>query len=261
MSSTRDPNELLKDAFEAGDLSSAAWQALTINADMASGIQAGLGISPDDVPASEVVLVSMMPDDSGSISCAGNADHVREGHNLVLDALLAARQRSSILVHNRFLNGHVLYPYVALQDATRMTSANYDPQLGTPLFDQTAILLGTVLAKTREFEENGVPARSVTLIISDGGDCGSQHQNARSVRAIVEDMLRREIHIVAALGIDDGHTDFKKVFGSMGIPPQWILTTRNSDREIRKAFQLFSQSAIGASQSAKMQSSLGGFGA
>jgi hypothetical protein len=41
-------------------------QALTI-ADIGAMIQAGLGTPVDDVTASEAVLVTMMPDDSGSI--------------------------------------------------------------------------------------------------------------------------------------------------------------------------------------------------
>jgi len=59
----------------------------------------------DDVAASEVVLVTMMPDDSGSIAAAGNARAVRDGHNLVLDALAASKQAGEIFVHTRYLNG------------------------------------------------------------------------------------------------------------------------------------------------------------
>ena len=46
----------------------------------------------------------------------------------------------------------------------------------------------------------------------------------------------------------------------MGIRDEWILTPANSDGEIRKAFQVFSQSAMRVSQSAANFNSLGGFG-
>jgi hypothetical protein len=75
------------------------------------------------------------------------------------------------------------------------------------------------------------------------------------VAAIVQDMLAQENHIVAAMGIDDGTTDFKKVFRAMGIPDRWILTPGNSASEIRRAFQVFSQSAVRAAAGAQ----LGGF--
>ncbi len=65
------------------------------------------------------------------------------------------------------------------------------------------------------------------------------------------------------MSIDDGgHTDFHKVFKQMGIRDEWILTPGNNQTEIRRAFQVFSQSAVRASQGAASfsQSSLGGFG-
>lgn len=253
--------QLLQGAKEDGDLSKTALDALTINADIGAQIQAGLGIAPDDVPASQVVLVTIMPDDSGSIHFAGNTDLVREGHNIVYDSLKTSKQKGGILAHTRYLNGFVLFPYRLLDDTDEMTSANYEPMLGTPLYDQTAVLLGTVLAKTREFEESGVPVRTVTLIITDGGDCDSHVQTPKSIKAIIDDMLKRENHIIAAMGIEDGSTDFRKVFKGMGIPDQWILTTKNTEKEIRKAFQMFSQSAVRASQSSALfsQALAGGF--
>jgi hypothetical protein len=253
--------DLFQEAHEEGDLSAQALKALTVNADIGAQIQAGLGIAPEDVPASQVVLVTMMPDDSGSIRFGGNAEAVRGGHNLVLEALLQSKQRDDVLVHTRYLNGFVLYPYRRLADAVRMTSHNYDPNLGTPLYDQTVVLLGTVLAKSREFELSGVPARSVSLLITDGADMHSTLQTPATVRALVQDLLKLESHIVAAMGIDDGSTDFRKVFRAMGIPDQWVLTPGNSQSEIRKAFHAFSQSAVRASQAAGRfsRAALGGF--
>jgi len=130
-------------------------QALTI-ADIGAMIQAGLGTPVDDVTASEAVLVTMMPDDSGSIRFAGNAQAVRDGHNLVLDALQHSHQRDSILAHTRFLNGHVLFPYCPIMQTVRLDQHNYDPALGTPLYDQTVVLLETELARAQEFADNDV---------------------------------------------------------------------------------------------------------
>ena len=185
----------------------------------------------------------------------GNTGAVRDGHNLVLEALRRSRQAGEVFAHCRYLNGTVLYPYVALGDTVEMDEHNYDPRLGTPLYDQTIVLLGTVLAKSTELAQAGVPVRTVTLIITDGGDYGSTRCKPADVKAIVDDMLAQENHIVAAMGISDGTTDFKSVFRSMGIPDRWILTPGNSASEIRRAFAVFSQSAVRASQGAQ----LGGF--
>ena len=257
-------NDLLKGAHKEGDLSAASMQALTANLDIGAQIQAGLGIGAEDVQASEVVLVTMQPDDSGSIRFAGNAQAIRDGHNEVLKALRASKQKDSILVHNRFLNGDVLYPYVKIDDAVTMTDKNYDPNKGTPLYDQAVVCLGTVLAKTKEFADNGIPVRTVTLLMTDGADLHSNGR-AKDVKALVDDMLRKETHIVAAMGFKDptsNGVDFHQVFKEMGIRDEWILTPKNSPSEVRKAFQLFSQSAVQASQGAASfsKTALGGFG-
>ena len=94
-----------------------------------------------------------------------------------------------------------------------------------------------MLAKTLEFARNGTPVNTVTLIVTDGNDEGSG-STARQVYPIVSDMLAQECHIVAGMGIDDGSTDFRRVFREMGIPDSWILTPRNDPKEIRRAFQI-----------------------
>ena len=247
--------KLLEDAHGAGALSAKSLATLDV-VDVGAQIQAGLGVTIDDVTASEVVLLTMMPDDSASIAHAGNTDAVRDGHNFVLEALKGSKQSGEVLAHTRYLNGHVLCPYTALEHAVAMTAANYDPRLGTPLFDQTCVVLGTVIAKAQELAQAGIAVRTVTLLITDGGDYGSQRCKPGDVAALVTDMLAQENHIIVAMGIDDGTIDFRKVFRSMGIPDRWVLTPGNSAGEIRRAFQVFSRSAVRASQGAAQ---LGGF--
>lgn len=249
--------DLLKDAHDTGALSAGALASLDV-VDVGAQIQAGLGVHVDDVSASEVVLLTMMPDDSSSIASAGNTAAVREGHNLVIEAMAASKQGGEVLSHTRYLNGHVLYPYGSLDHAVKMTSQNYRPDQGTPLYDQTMVLLGTVVAKSQELTSAGIAVRTVTLIISDGADYGSMRSRAADVRALVADLLAQENHIVAAMGISDGSTDFRRVFGEMGIPDRWILTPSGTTSEIRAAFQMFSRSAIATS--AGGAAFAGGFG-
>lgn len=260
MTQTMDLNGLFHGALDAGNISPEGLQALSVN-DIGAQIQAGLGVSVDDVTTSEVTLVTQLIDDSGSIRFANNAGAVRNGHNMVLESLKDSKQANSILSHCRYLNGTVLYPYCLIKQAPLMTNANYDPIGSTPLYDQTAVTLGTVLAKVQEFDDNNVPVRAITLLITDGADCGSQRHTAKSITPLVQDLLKTEMHIVAGMGISDGSTDFKRVFQEMGIPDEWILTPGNSEKEIRAAFHLFSQSAVRASQGGAQfsQSALGGF--
>jgi hypothetical protein len=224
-------------------------------------ISAGLGIGVDDVQASEVILVTQLIDDSGSIRMSGNSQVVRDGHNMVIESLLESKQEDNMLAHTCYVNGTVLFPFRMIGSADLMDTHNYNPNGGTPLFEETIVTLGRVLAKAQEFSDNGVPVRTMTLIMTDGAANG-YNRTAAEVKTIVQDMLKKEIHIIAAMGIDDGSTDFKQVFGEMGIPDEWILTPKNTHSEIRKAFQIFSRSAIKASQNAASFSTAlgGGFG-
>lgn len=259
--STTDLSHLLGDA----GLDASATAAMQLTADtLGPAIQEGLGdIELDDITTSEVVLVTLLIDDSGSIRFSGNTEAVRTGHNLVVDALKGAKQSASVLVNCRQLNAGVTYPYVVLDNAPRLDSSNYNANGGTPLYDQIAVTLTGVAAKMAEFEQGGVAARAITVIVTDGSDQGSWHHDADSVKKIVAGLLTTEQHIVAGVGIDDGYTDFADVFGKMGLLDEWILTPSNSPSDIRHAFQTVSQSAVRASQTAGTfsQTAMGGFGA
>ena len=265
MSDTVSINELFGSAHDEGNLSQMSLDILT-GVDVGAAIMDGMGISVDDVhEAKETVLLGLMPDDSGSIRFAGNSDAVRSGCNIVIEALQDTKQKKGILAFNRFLNGTILYPFCPIEQAILLTPQNYNPNLGTPLYDQTVRFLGTMLAKAEEFKANGVHCRTISLIISDGADLSSVEMNPAKVASIVHDMLQQENHIIAAMGIDDGETNFRKVFKEMGILSEWILTPKNTEAEIRAAFQCFSQSAVQASQGAMSFSKtssagLGGFG-
>jgi len=261
MSKTADVKDLLKTAQQEGDLSQKSMQAL-VNIDIGAQIQNGLGIAAEDVQASEVFLITNQMDDSGSIEMAGNTQAVKDGHNLLLAAFQDSKQKEGFLVHTRYLHGTVLFPFVKLADAKKMDGHNYRPNGDTPLYDQTLVTLGSVIAKTKEFEDAGVPARSITTIVTDGADTSSR-SGAAQVKSVVEDMLKKEKHIVAFLAVDDGSTNFKAIARSMGIRDEWILTPKSDPKEIRKAFNVLSQSAVRASQNAASfsKTALGGFGA
>lgn len=269
--STPDLGTLFGGAQTDATLSAAGAQALALN-DLGTHIQQGLGVNVDDVLASDVILVAFDIDDSGSMR--PNEDTARTGMNSVLDALAASKQADQILVYCRLFNSGLLYPYTPLLDgvtkklnpALRLTAQNYRATGGTPLYDDYAITVGTAVAKVEEFKNAGVPARSITFLLTDGADAGSRtHKRPESVEPLTKDILRTEMHLVLAMGIDDGgYTDFKDIFRRMGILDKWILTPKNNASEIRRAFEMVSQSAVRASQTAAQTGNFsqvaGGFG-
>ena len=251
---------LFQTAHEEGDLSARSLQALNVPA-VGMQLQAGLGLPALNIPSSELVLAALLIDDSGSISGARNTDLVIDGHNLVIDSLLGSKQKSSIMFSSRYLNGFILNPWCLLENGQRMDRQNFNPRGGTPLYEQTIVHLGSVLAKAFEAKQNGQLARTISLIVTDGADTASR-KLALDVKSVVQDLLMAETHIVAAMGVDDGYTDFRQVFRDMGIEDQWILLPGNTESEIRHAFQTFSSSAVRASQNAASfsQTAAGGFG-
>lgn len=242
---SNDINALFQTAKADGNISQTSLQILTGPA--MNQMQAAMGILVDDVGAADdVVLVAELIDDTMSIG--SNAPNIITGHNTVLGALQGSKQASSILMHTRYMySAKTLFPFVCINDAIPMSGLNYSANgTSTPLYDQSIVMLGSVLAKTQEFADQGVAARSVSLIVTDGGDNASRHR-AAEVKAIVDDMLQAEKHIVAFLGIGQD-TTFRRIALDMGIPDKWILTTGSSASEIRQAFNMFSRSAVRASQ-------------
>lgn len=262
MTSSNRADALFQSAVASGAVSGAAVAAIDIR-DIGDEINNALGISVDDVKASEVFLVTILADDSSSIRfVSGNTEAIREGHNLVVGSLVATKQKDGILGMCMLMNKGLLYPFTPIDKVLQMTAANYNPSGGTPLYNKSVEVLAAVLAKCQEFEDAGVPCRTATAILTDGHNEYPDGKSAADVRKIVVDMLRRENHIVAGIGVADGNTDFNDIFAQMGVPSQWILTPKNSPSEIRRAFGTFSQSAVRASQTATFsQTAMGGFAA
>ncbi len=263
-----DVSSLFQSAQQDNVISQATLSALQV-ADIGAQITDALGVPAGQIRQSEVILVNILVDDSGSIRFGRNTEAVRDGHNLIIDALNASKQQNNILIHTRLLNGEIICPYRSIDNAVRLDSHNYNPNKGTPLYDMTQVFLGTVLAKAQEFIDQGVPCRTISLIITDGNDehspkCqGGRGTTAGDAKQLIDEMLRQENHIICGMGIKlDSGVDYKQIFRDMGIRDEWIKTPASSQSEIRAACQVFSQSAVRASQSAASfsQQAIGGFG-
>jgi hypothetical protein len=244
MSDGREPSAdgrqlILAGAYKTGLLTRKSVQGLAAIPDSSEKISRGLGSPPTH---DRVFLVSIMPDDSGSIfnPSRNNSQWVARGHNDIIDELRQLshdKDAHDVLLHTRYLNGKVLNPYTALETARVMDSTSYQDEGGTPLYAQTVILLGTVMAKTVQLAGIGARARTFTLLISDGADRHSENATAETVASLVGDMLVTGNHIVAAMGVNDGKTDYQAVFQRMGIKPGWIFSVDGSRDKIREAFQ------------------------
>jgi hypothetical protein len=251
-------NGILNGAKKDGLVTAAGIQAFNI-VDLGDEISDNLGISPDLVDALEVFAFFGVVDDSGSIRFSGNTDVVKAGYNGILEALTKSNSRDDIIVGATLLNGGSLHPTCALKDAKRLDS-HFNPGGGTPLYDRVIQTCELVVLKCKEFQDTGASFKGVIVIVTDGNDQGSR-AGVQHVKAALEPLLAKEIVSVVALGISDGSTDFRKVFQSMGIPDNLILTVNDDPSSIRKAFGVVSRATAAASQGASLsQTGLGGFG-
>lgn len=266
---------LLDTIKRAGVLSEASMQALK----KVNPSKLALGSPVNQYKEENVLLVATLIDDSGSLGVAvekdpkterlvsrsasyddpkSNAEAVRIGHNAVIQALLECENPSAIWFHTRYLNGYQLNPWNSLDQASRMDRNNYKDRGGTPLYDETVAILGSTIAKLQDFRNNWVTVRTATLLVTDGDDRDSRLQTPAAVKSIVTDLYNMGIHIIAAMGIYDGKTDFKKVFIEMGIRENLILTPGSTPDEIRKAFGLFGQMASRATDLEHFNDTLAG---
>lgn len=221
---------ILGDAAAAGAISEGSQQALLRVGGVGAEVARRIG---EEVAADELLLVTILVDDSGSMD--NNCPAVCHGHGLLLQALAGTKATPS-LVHTGFLNGSILSPYQPLAQATPLTEANYSCGRNTPLYRQSVITLGSVMAKAQEQAAKGRRVRTFTLIITDGGDNDSRGTTAADVRFLVRDMALATNHIVAGMGI--GYEDlFRGVFIEMGIPDRWILTPNATVDEMRAALE------------------------
>lgn len=138
-----DLHPLLQGAADEGDLGPVSISVMK-GMDLTPVINNALGTSPVNVNSTEVVLLSFLLDDSGSIAekivlrdakgnpvndpntgdpiIIDNVGHMISGVNLVLDAQLKAKSRDAILVHIALLNGGLVCEYRPLEGMIRLIS-------------------------------------------------------------------------------------------------------------------------------------------
>jgi hypothetical protein len=239
--------ESLEALYGSGGLSEESKDALLAVSGAALEIGRGLG---DPSSAQELLLASILVDDSPSV--APNVAEIRFGHQLMLDALTPKESVANVQVLTRLLNRGILSPYRSIVQAIPLSSNNFSGSTllpWTPLYLQSLLTLGTVVAKAHEEErEHQVKVRTFTLIITDGEDNKSGSISASHVRALVKDMLEFSTnHIVAGMGVGE-RVDFHQVFRSMGVPKRWIFTSDANVNDLRSKFSQIARSlALAAS--------------
>jgi hypothetical protein len=229
---------LFEGAFDGGEISEGSATALTRSPGILPAVAESLGAKES---SAETLLVSVLVDDSGSIG-PEHAPAVRDGHNRMIQAAARHQSTAAVSFHTRYFTKGLLSPYRPVAATVALTPQNYTPDAGyTPLYEQSVVILGSVIAKARELASTGCRVRTFTLLLTDGLN-NSGTSTANDVKCLVTDMLEfANNHIVAGMGIGDAAT-FRQVFNDMGIPDRWILTAASTDQEIDATFRRIERS-------------------
>lgn len=214
-----------------------------------SVIAGAAGKRAEEVDATEVTLVTVVIDDSGSITAKLLVDAVREGQNALVRALGGSKQQDSILIAQWKLGSvaELIHSYVPVNESVLLDASNYNPSSGTALYDVWMDALASNVAYAQTLAATGTQVRSVALVITDGRDESSRKYRARDCAVLASDLLSSESFHLAFIGVGEQRM-FNTVAEEMGFARNSILTASATESEIRKAINFASQSIIRASQ-------------
>lgn len=252
-------SNLFATAAAAGTLSAQTAQAITGSLG-AIVIAGAAGKDAEDIAASDVTLVTLLVDASSSIHGRGLEDAVREGQNMLVDALSQSKERDAILLALWTFNDdlRVVHSYVGLDDVTRLDAKNYQAVGATKLYDTWCDALAANVAYAQRLRDAGTPCKSIAVVITDGEDVGSRRR-AADCAALSRDLLASEQFTLAFVGVGSD-VDFRAVAKAMGVPDGSVAVQADaSPSAMRKVFRMVSQSAIRASQGLVKPGVAGGF--
>lgn len=212
-------------------------------------IAGAAGAAMENITATDVTLITVLIDASSSIGTSNLEQAVRDGQNMLLDAFAGSKERDSVMMALWSFNQtqNVYHSYVPIPDAVRLTAQNYQSGGSTALYDTWCDALAANVAYATQLRATGTPCRSIVVVITDGADYGSQRRASHCAQ-ISKDLLASEQFVLAFVGVGSD-TDFRGVAKKMGIPDGCVLVaSAATPTELRRAFQMVSQSAIRASQ-------------
>jgi uncharacterized protein YegL len=241
-------SSLFSSAQAAGTISPLTQQIITGSLG-AMVIAGAAGKDAEDIIASDVTLVTLLVDASSSIHERKLEDAVRDGQNMLVDALSQSRERDAILMALWTFNDdlRVVHSYVGMDDVTRLDKKNYQGGGCTRLYDTWCDALAANVAYAQRLRDAGTPCKSVVVVVTDGEDVGSKRR-VSDCASISRDLLASEQFTLAFVGVGSA-VDFHGIARSMGVPDGCVtVQAQATPSAIRKVFRMVSQSAIRASQ-------------
>jgi uncharacterized protein YegL len=237
--------ELIEDAKDDGNISQSSKDLIVGNLND-NIIDAADGLAAEDIPTSDVTLVTIAIDGSGSIDGRNLIQTMIDGQNEMIDALLGSKKHDSILMAQWVFNDKsmVLNSYIPLEKCEKLNQGNYCPNGMTDLYGVTFDAISANIAYAQQLIDEGTPVQSIVVVITDGEDTVNRIKT-KDAKQLAKDVLKSERFVLAYIGAGDD-LDHEEVSKEMGIPT--FLKVGATQSEIRRLFKTVSKSIIRQSQ-------------
>lgn len=241
------PNSIkgvLDTAFQDGNISKQSHQILVENLDPQT-ILGAQGVSPDDLEEDRITLFVPIVDHTGSR--ADEAYLMRSEYNNMIEAIKESKLSHTILVSSWLFDttSKLLHGFVSLDDAERLDTGNYDPYGMTALYDAVLDALTSVTAYAKTMLDQGYRVKIVLVVLTDGED-NSSVVSPTKVKQVVQDLLNQEIYVMSMIAFGSGYAN--RAADEMGFPKENVIEYGQTQKDVRSAFQLVSNSVIRQSQ-------------
>lgn len=215
-----------------------------------SGLNMGSGtldnFNVDDVMASEVILITLCIDKSGSVS--SYAKELSDCVNGYVSEMKNSHHAPKILVQLIEFDSNVdiIHGYKPISE---MGSINIKAGSCTALYDAVLVAMKNSLSyQTKLQDDAGLDCKNIVFIVTDGGDNNSNSRPEES-KAIIDQIIREEKNfnsfcsIIVGVG-ESNRSCFEKAQKEMGI--QNLKVISDSAKAIRDVIGMLSASTSSA---------------
>lgn len=203
-----------------------------------------LGVDPSEIQTSKVTLCTVLLDDSGSMEWA--KEKVTSSVRGIIEQISGVRSRHDVLIAIFSLWHGWLLQYTRVEKAV-FEARKYRPNGGsTPLFDRVGDLIDAIERKKTQLSEMGIPARTVSLVLTDADDNDSS-MSIDEIHKRVLTFTERSTNTMYGVGFGSSARDELE---RMGIPKKMVKLA-NSALDLQEAFNAFSRATSAAASGNK----------
>ena len=206
----------------------------------------GMSQSAATATVANMILLSILIDKSGSMNPPDKIRGVIDGQNGLLDAFNGSSDESrDALRISQWLFDHevkVVNGFVPLDspDLVRFDDSRYVPDGGTALYDNIMAAMSATRAYADQCRQQGVNAKTLVAVITDGQDQHSSASVNDAKQAIENERQHGGRLIYVGVG-NDNHVHYAE---QLGLLPEDIMTVDATGKEIRRTFEVISAAGL-----------------